>query len=203
MSLSTTATLLLAVTIAAPAHADPKQMIAECASKTSDAIRLVCYDDVARSLGVDKLKATQKGVGQWRITSEKSPIDDSVNVFVSVEADAEIRSGYTVVRPTLFLRCAEKKTSVFINWGVYLGLDRTQMLTRLDTDPAQTGAWSVSTDSKAVFVLGSDIAFAKGLFGHGKLLAQVTPYGESPVMAQFPITNIEEAIKPLRDACKW
>ncbi len=77
------------------------------------------------------------------------------------------------------------------------------MLTRLDKESAVTKAWSISTDNKAVFVSGSNIAFAKQFMEHQSLLAQITPYGESPVMANFDLVGLTDAIKPLRDACKW
>ena len=85
----------------------------------------------------------------------------------------------------------------------YLGLDETRMLTRLDKQKSKTKLWSISTDNKAVFVRGSDIGFTKELMKHDKLLTQITPYGESPVMATFDIRGLTEAIKPLRKTCHW
>lgn len=184
--------------------ADTKQDIARCAATPADAARLVCYDAVARALGVDRPSSTTTtGIGKWSVRSDRSPIDDSVNVYLSVESDEPVRSGYNTVRPSPFIRCSENQTNVFLNWGLYLGLDSTQMLTRFDSEEATTETWSISTDNKAVFVRGSDIGFAKKMMGYEKLLAQITPYGESPVMATFPIAGLSEAIKPLRQACNW
>jgi type VI secretion system protein VasI len=73
------------------------------------------------------------------------------------------------------------------------------MLTRFDGEKATTEAWSISTDNKAVFVRGSDITFAKKMMNHKTLLTQITPYGESPVMATFPVAGLSGAIKPLRE----
>lgn len=199
--------LMLAIALAATstvALADTNQDIAQCAAKPADAARLICYDTVARKLGVDKPKTTTTtGSGRWSVRSDKSPIDDSVNVYLSVDSEDPVRSGYNTVRPSLFIRCAENKTNVFFNWGLYLGLDSTRMLVRFDGEKAITDSWSISTDNKAVFVSGSDIAFATKMMGHEKLLTQITPYGESPVMATFPIAGLSEAIKPLRQACNW
>ena len=36
-----------------------------------------------------------------------------------------------------------------------------------------------------------------------KLVAQVTPYNESPVTAIFNTAGLENAIKPLREICSW
>lgn len=186
------------------AGAAEKQEIAKCAAKDSDAARLVCYDALARSLGVDKPKSTVvHGSGKWKATINRSPIDDSENVYLSVEAEETVRSGYKTAKPTLHVRCAEQKTNVFITWDLYLGLESTQMLTRFDTAKAANNTWSISTNNTAVFVRGSDIGFAKTMMNHEKLLAQITPYGESPVMATFRIAGLSEAVKPLRKACSW
>lgn len=186
------------------AVAETKREIAKCAANSADAARLVCYDSLAKSLGVDKpASQTATGSGQWSVRSETSPIDDSVNVVLSVRSEDSVRSGYDTVRPSLFIRCSENKTNVFLNWNLYLGLDSTRMLVRFDSEEASTDTWTISTSNKAVFVRGSDIDFAKKMMGHEKLLTQITPYGESPVMATFPIAGLSEAIKPLREACSW
>ena len=191
-------------TVSSLAFADTKQDIAKCAATSADAARLVCYDAVAKKLGVDKPSSTTTiGSGKWSVRSGRSPIDDSVNVYLSVQSEEPVRSGYKTVRPTLLIRCSESKTNVFLTWDLYLGLDSTRMLARFDSENATTESWSISTDNKAVFVRGSDIAFAKKMMNHGKLLTQITPYGESPVMATFPIAGLSEAIKPLRQACNW
>lgn len=184
--------------------AETKREIAKCAANSADAVRLVCYDAIAKSLGVDKpASKTEMGSGKWSVRSETSPIDDSVNVVLSVRSEESVRSEYDTVRPSLFIRCSENKTNVFLNWDLYLGLDSTRMLVRFDSEEANTDTWTISTSNKAVFLRGSDINFAKKMMGHEKLLTQITPYGKSPVMATFPISGLSEAIKPLREACSW
>lgn len=196
--------ILILLLLPISAIADTKKEIAECAAKDKDGERLVCYDNLAKSLGVDKpFTKVTKGKGKWIVSKEISPIDDSVNVVLTLNANELVTSGYNQVEPTLVLRCAENTTNAYLVWGLYLGLDKTKMLTRLDKQEALISWWSISTDNKAVFVRGSDIQFIKKLMNHEKLLAQITPYGESPVIATFDIGGLSEAIKPLRKACNW
>ena len=196
--------LLILILITPISNASEREEIYKCSAKKPPAERLICFDNLAKSLGVDKpITTLTVGKGEWIANIEKSPINDSTNVYLSVKADQSVRSGYSTETPSLFIRCSEGKTSAFINWNLYLGLDSTKMLTRLDKDPAVTKTFNISTDNKAVFVPGSATNFAKQLMAHNTLLAQITPYGESPVMATFKIGGLTEAIKPLRSACRW
>ncbi len=179
--------------------------LAKCVEKKNDAVRLICYDALAKSLGAIKPTVTQEvgDVGKWLIRSAQSDVDDSTNVFLLLNANEEVGSGYKQSRPQIVLRCMENKTNAYMDWGQYLGIGETRMLTRIDAQKATTRTWNISTDNKAVFVRGSDITFTKSLMGHEKLLAKITPYSENPVTVTFDIHGLSEAIKPLRKACGW
>ena len=180
-----------------------KKEIAKCATKNGDASRLICYDDLAKSMGVDKPKVITKNKSKWVVSESKSPIDDSVTVTMMLDASDTILNSYGQFnRPTLILRCSENKTNAYVNWDMFLGTDRIKVLSRIDKEKAKTRSWSISTDNKATFT-PKNIAFIKSLFGHEKLLQQLTPYGSSPKTTSFEIGGLEEAIKPLRKACGW
>ncbi|WP_353223469.1 type VI secretion system-associated protein TagO [Salinisphaera sp. C84B14] len=190
--------------LAIPAFAEPTKDIAACAAESADAERLICYDNLAKSLGVDAPKQTvENSEGDWRVHTETSPIDDSTNVYLTVAATEAVPGRFGQTRPTLWVRCLRNTTEVIVSWQLYLGLDETQMLTRLDKEKAETRTWSISTNNQSVFYRGNDIQFTKKLFQHKKLLVQITPYGENPVMTTFNIGGLEESIKPLRKACHW
>lgn len=200
-------TLIAAVALACAstaAQTASEKEIAACANKDSDAERLICYDDIAADMGVDEPSVSaNESSGSWRSTTSTSPVDDSKTVLLLVDADEPIPSRYGMVRPTLMVRCRQNRTTIFINWDTYLGIDSTSLLTRIDKEKARTRSWTISTNNKAAFYPANDIGFIKSLYGHRKLLAQVTPYGENPVMSTFDITGLKQAIKPLRKACHW
>ena len=190
--------------VSSTVFAGTKEDIGKCAANNSDALRLICYDDLAILLGVDKpITKVTTGEGKWLVREIRSPIDDSVNVYVSITANETVKSGYNKVSPELYMRCKENETNVYLTWNLYLGSEQIKMLTRFDKLKANKDGWAVSTDYKTVFLIGSNIEYIKKIMKHDKLLTQITPYGESPVMATFDVSGLSEAIKPLRKACHW
>jgi len=185
-------------------EAGTKKDIAICAEKDTDATRLICYDTLAKKLKVDKpKKSISVGKGKWIVSEETSAIDDSKKVILSLTAENSVGNGYKTNTPTMILRCSENKTNAYINIGIFLGLTSTKVLSRLDTKKATTRRWSISTDNKAIFAPSSNVKYIKSIMNHDKLLIQLTPYNESPIMTTFDLRGLKEAVKPLKKACHW
>ncbi|HDR2588170.1 TPA: type VI secretion protein [Enterobacter ludwigii] len=171
--------------------------------------RLACYDRFfsptfagAHHSGAGDSKRVDSG--QWKTSISTSPIDDSKNVLVAVDADEPFTSPYgEPTTPTLVVACREKKTQAFIDWGVYLGLDETTMIHRIDKRKAVTRSWYISTGSTAVLYSGNTIDFIKNLGSGDMLFAQIVPYGEDSISATFNLGGLSEALKPLQKSCGW
>jgi type VI secretion system protein VasI len=88
-------------------------------------------------------------------------------------------------------------------WNDYLGSDRIAVTTRIGDQEAETKRWSLSTDNSATFYPGNDTDFIRAMFAGDRLVAQTTPYNESPVTAVFNTTGLETAITDLRKTCGW
>jgi type VI secretion system protein VasI len=196
--------LLTSSAQAAPTADEIQRKIARCAAVTSVTERGGCYDGLAKELGVSGpvvLPTATAGLGQWKVTRTKSPIDDSETIVLSLLSDNTITrrfglSGYVA----LYVRCKEKRLDIYADWDEYLGIGTTSTRMRLDSDPVQTNTWSISTDHKSGFAPNAR-GFASALTTKSKLLLEVTPYGANPLMATWQIGGFAEASKLLAGNC--
>ena len=175
---------------------------ARCAVVEGDLARLECFDNLATAKNLDgrQVQPTSiTGKGKWRISVDVNPIDDSKTVTLVLDADSgKSRWGNAVF---LVARCKSNITDIYIGWNDYLGSE-ADVLTRVGNNKAVTQRWSMSTDKKATFHR-KPIPFLKEILISPKLVAQVTPYNESPVTAVFNTAGLDNAIKPLRETCSW
>lgn len=175
---------------------------AKCAVIDGDLARLGCFDNLAKKKNLDgrQVQPTSiEGKGKWKVSVDVNPIDDSKTVTLVLVADSgKNRWGNPVF---LVARCQSNSTDLYIGWNDYLGSE-ADVLARVGDNKAVTQRWSMSTDKKASFHR-KPIPFLKEMLTSPKLVAQVTPYNESPVTAIFNTAGLENAIKPLRETCSW
>jgi len=185
-------------TFAAPSGND----LAKCAAITGELARLECYDGLSKTFKLSPqplLPKPSEESGKWKSYSKTNPIDDSTTVIVSLEADTGTNDRGE--KTSLVIRCKSNETDLLVNWDDYLGRD-AYVLSRVGNNKAKTQTWSITTDSKGAFH-PSPIAFIKELLTADKLVTQITPYNESPVTSVFSTAGLSNAIKPIRDTCKW
>jgi type VI secretion system protein VasI len=147
---------------------------------------------------------SNEDIGKWQEIVDIDPMTDKEIVILSLDAENQIHTQYAFQRivPSLYIRCKDRKTEAYINWGTYLGLNTTQVTVRIDKQRKSIQTWGLSTDNKATFS-PSGYSFAKKLLKHNKLIASTTPYGDNPVIAIFNIDGFENAAKKLRKSCGW
>ncbi|RAP39430.1 hypothetical protein BYZ73_20595 [Rhodovulum viride] len=201
---SSWAAAIVGVSVAAPTASYGE--IGRCHDIADSSGRLECYD--LESGYAAEPSADASALGQWVVETEVSKIDDSTNVFLTLDSGTFTNCRYDSAPHQIGIACRENQTNVwFFFGGCYMsGIQGRGAVTyRLDKDPAATKRFIESSDNTALGLWSgsSAIPFIKGLLGHEKLFVQAVPVSESGVTAEYDITGLDEAIKPLREACNW
>jgi type VI secretion system protein VasI len=128
------------------------------------------------------------------VSESSDPLDDLKTVTFILTADKGKGSYGDSV--TFVVRAKEtQEPEAFINWNSYLG-EEAFVTSRVGDDPAEDCLWSISTDHKASFYPGEIYSFINRLTTTNKLVARVTPYGESPITAEFDMSEFATLAKP-------
>ncbi|WNL39843.1 type VI secretion system-associated protein TagO [Halomonas sp. PAMB 3232] len=175
----------------------------DCVDISNDDRRLACYDAEYQPSS----DVTQES--DWMVNSETSPIDDSTAVYLRVFSKEPVtdrigRQGDA----ELWIRCSENTTAMIMKFAGNHMADLNQygqVTLRIDDLQARTMRMDASTDhsSLGLWSGGRSIPVIRSMFDHDTLTVRATPYSQSPITTQFPITGLEEAIEPLREACNW
>ena len=126
---------------------------------------------------------------KWHVTEEQSPMDDSKTVLLTTDSDDQIQGPLGAVRPSLIVRCKEKKTDLYVVTGLAADVERNsdggpsdshKVGLRLDDAPATYESWTESTDHKALFA--SDLIWGQQWDSLLKMnVPQVVAYSEGVV----------------------
>jgi type VI secretion system protein VasI len=173
-------------------------------------------DDLAKTgqespnYGASHSSPTPPPQPDWRVSTEKSPLDDSTNVHVSIDAEKPV-SGWLGVNatPSLHIRCKENKTNAYIHLGMRpkteyggYGTEYASITLRFDEEKAYQEKFGLSTSGEAVF-FADHIAIAKKMMKHKRLLIEFIPFNASPQIATFNLQGLPEKVVSLREACRW
>jgi Type VI secretion system VasI, EvfG, VC_A0118 len=144
---------------------------------------------------------------KWHATESRSPMDDSKAVVLSLDSEAMIQGPLGPKKPTLFVRCKEGKTQVFVVTGMAASVEDEDeghtVRLRFDQNPPQVGNWGESTSNSGLFYDGDGIAFAKQLAGASLLTFQFTPFDANPAVARFDLRGLDAHLGKVADACGW
>lgn len=177
---------------------------ASCVNISNPDDRLNCFD----AAFTEVIETVETG-GSWNVRIENSQLDDSKSVFMNVPSDEPLRGRFgSMEYGTLFVRCRENTTSVFVVFGGHFMSDiqgKGRVDYRIDTASPQNVNMTASNDNNALGLWRGNqaIPFIRSLFGSERLLVRATPFSESSVEMTFNITGLEDQIQPLREACNW
>jgi hypothetical protein len=110
------------------------------------------------------------------------------------------------VRPMLVVRCAAKRTEVFVATGSAIMMEpETEDHTvtfRFDDEPERTERWPDSADHDALFTPDGP-AFAQRLIAARTMRFGYTPHNASPVVARFEVSGLGELVEAFAKECGW
>jgi type VI secretion system protein VasI len=174
----------------------------ECTPIRDDTARLACFDFFFKGSGSASEAPT------WIISRDASNFG-GLNLSLRTISIEEITGPYgSGARAELTLRCEKGVTALGISFGrnfmSSLG-NYGEVEYRVDDRPAETTTMVVSRDhaSLGLWDEAVSVPFIKSLFGAERLLVRARPYSEDAVTAEFAIGGLENAAKPLREACGW
>ncbi|WP_425399900.1 hypothetical protein [Aeoliella sp.] len=152
----------------------------EAAKSNTEPSKKAEIEEILAAVRKQAAKDEPKPEGAWRLERSRSPLDDSETVILYLNANEPIQAWLKSSVPTLFIRCKENKTEIYIRtetaanteYGKY---NSATVRLRLDKNPAFKQTWSESTDKEALFAPGS-IALAKKLAKAETLTFEFTPF---------------------------
>lgn len=206
---------LIASTLAMPIGAQSTEDFLKCSAIEDSVKRLDCFDSLTSKEQAKKNKEAEEKLGSpqpidsWDIRIEQSPVDDSKTVILRSAAKDKVPGKYgRGAVPFLYLRCLQNTTAAYIHFDDYFMADIQgygKVTFRVDKNKPFSKNLTASTNSKSLGLWrgGGSIPFIKQLFGGESLLIQATPYSDSAITFTVDISGIEEAVKPLREACGW
>lgn len=180
----------------------PINEFSECQKQSTDSVKLSCFTKLQEKYErppVVNRQPTNQESGNWIITTQKNPMDDSTTVIASVFSSSG--HSHLLNEPIIVnIRCQSGKVDLFINWHDYLGSEPF-VTTRVGDKKAETRRWRLSTNSQSTFYPGVDVDFIEQFKETSSFVARVTPYNENPVTAVFDISGAEHTVTMIRNEC--
>jgi type VI secretion system protein VasI len=178
-----------------------------CAADADSDRRLLCYDGVFRT---QVESPPIEGKGKWVVQTDTSKLTDSRNAvaYLSSEDTFPARFGGSEKHAEMWIRCFENATSFQIGFADHFLADNGsygKVTYRIDDKKAQSKGMAESTDHSVLGLWngGSSIPLIKSMIGGKRMIVRLTPFNESSLEATFDIAGVAEAIKPVRETCKW
>lgn len=210
--------------------AELRSAISACAAIQGDQARLECFDQVdfqpsgdtavastshpasavMNDESIETLATRPAPVdrGDWIVRTDINPLDDTTTVLATLFATSGQSSwGDDIV---FNARCKSNETEAYIIWHDYVGDDSDSVYStwkyvtvRIGDGEQRQAQWSVSTDNEATFAPDWAGTLLQEMAQSDRFIAQMTPYGESPVVAIFDTTGMAAALEPLASECGW
>lgn len=186
------------------------EQVTACSAVAGEADRLACFDAVASGAAPAPPGPAldDAGDGAWTIATQVNPLDDTPTVTLGLPATTALsRFGRPI---TLVVRCQSGRTEASVLWHDFLGTDAPafqgrwkNVVARLGDEPAVTAPWPTSVDEVSTLMPEPVVDTLRRMAAEATFVAQTAPLNATPVTAEFDLTGMAEALRPLADACGW
>lgn len=183
---------------AAADESDLASQLEEASRIADPASRLQAYDSIVQSYQLGSQSVISVDASRWVGSSRTDPFDDTRTVMLSLDSDA----GQDVGGASLVLRYASGKTDVFISWNTDVA-PAASVTWRVGSEAAQSAPWLRSDNGRATFYPGDAADFVRKLEGADRLLARISSPGGDPVVAQFSLQGLDQAIARYAQDIGW
>lgn len=138
--------------------------------------------------------------GRWVVMSDKDVITDKKQVVLILTASSAAGRSYDEMG--LVIKCDNDKTDMFVNWGNPPLEGKIDITDRIDNEKPAKSDWTLSNNGTMTFKK-DPIPFLKRLLKAKKYSARIAPSNDVPITVIFETEGLDNAIKELREACRW
>jgi hypothetical protein len=162
--------------------------------------RLQAYDTIVHDYELGSQDLVQVTSSKWVGSSSTDPIDDSRTIMLTLDSDAgQDGTGSPV---SLVLRYGAQHSDVYINWSSSLG-PTASVTSRIGKEKATTAEWVESKDGKATFYPDDAAGLIAKLKDVDTFVAKVVPPKGDPLIAQFDVSGLADAISRYAADVDW
>ena len=163
-------------------------------------------NNVIQPRATNLVQVAAPSAADWRIREDKSKMDDSKMVILTKDADASIQVWLSQVKPTLHIRCLEKKIELFMIAGTaaqpeFGQYNKNTVEVRVDDNKPYKELWGQSTDGQALYA-PHPLIMAKKLSNAKNVLIRFTPFNVPPATVEFTTTRLGQLLPKVANACK-
>lgn len=162
---------------------------------------------------IQQLAESRKGghdiIGNWVVIKEKaSALGDATDVRIvniaPVFHDGHWTSARKKQQAVLVVQCANNKTEIAVLFQTMVGgLYNVNVEYKIDDKKIVKAKWGRTSDHQGASA-PKPIQFIRELFSAKKLALRANLFDSTAVTeTYFKIDGLEEAIKPIQEACKW
>ena len=200
-----------------------------CSSIKHNTMRLECYDNSQLSIcqdiesPIERLRCFDErtAVGKWKTEREIDPFSEKEKIVLSLKSNN--------TDAVLYIVCYKKKMLLEIDWGTNVETDvanvsytegvasagryreasveveatTAYVTTKMGSKKPESCYWALTKSKKRTRFMYSAISYIRRMYKEDTFIVKIHPIKAEPIVAEFDISGLREAVKPLKRACGW